>query len=67
MEELSPIYDDVCIRTWADNIRQMKIKELEDIISKKAQHIMYTGGTSTDDDFNDISRLTIKLHILKKT
>lgn len=32
MEELSPIYDNVSIRDWADNIRQMKIRELEEYI-----------------------------------
>ena len=34
-EEVSPIYDNVSIESWADNIYKMKVEELRKIVEQK--------------------------------
>lgn len=43
-EELSPIYEQVSIEEWADNIHKMKIEELRDIVAEKKKKFDYYKG-----------------------
>lgn len=54
MEELSPIYDNVSIREWANTIRQIKIRELEEYIKT----IKIYSGTNFHDKWMNIMRIT---------
>jgi hypothetical protein len=78
MEETSPIYENVSIPEWANNIRQIKIRELQQVIAdKQKEYNRLTVEEGTDDWTTyeiilqsillavDIIRLTRKLEILK--
>jgi hypothetical protein len=77
MESLSLIYEDVFISTWADEIRHIKIREMEELIIEKETAIKNTEIKNTDFETEDymslrrvmnlcnIIRLKKKLKILK--
>ena len=72
MDNLSEIYEDVDIKIWANEIRFIKIRELEDIIREKGNAIKNTDFETEDymssrrmHLLNDISRLTRKLSWIK--
>lgn len=54
MEDISLIYDDVSNDIWADEIRHIKIRELEELIDKESKM------------HNDVSELQRKLMVLIK-
>ena len=73
MDNLSEIYEDVDIKIWADDIRYIKIRELEELIKEKGNAIKNTNFETEDymsprrvHLLNDISRLTRKLNWIKK-
>ena len=77
-EELSPILEDVTTEIWADEIRHIKIRELEDLIVEKEQTIRDTEFEKEDDKdskymsfrhiraLSEVSRLKRKLKIIKQ-
>jgi hypothetical protein len=71
MEELSLILEDVDNSIWADNIRHIKIRELQELIEKKGNAIKNTNFETEDymsprriHLLSDISRLQRKLSYL---
>lgn len=71
MEELSLIYEDVDNSIWADDIRHIKIRELEELIEEKKNAIRDTDFTKEDymsprriHLLSDISRLKRKLSFI---
>ena len=72
VEIVSPIYEDVDIKIWAEDIRFIKIHELEDLIKEKGDAIKNTDFETEDymsprrmHLLSDISRLTRKLSWIK--
>jgi len=72
-EELSPILEDVTTEIWADEIRHIKIRELEDLIVEKGNVIRDTDFEKEDymslrrmHLLSEISRLTRKIKIIKQ-
>lgn len=72
MESLSPIYEDVTISIWADEIRHIKIRELEELIIEKETAIKNTDFETEDymsiqrvKHLNDIFRIKRKIDIIK--
>jgi hypothetical protein len=72
MESLSPIYEDVCINTWADEIRHIKAREIEELIVEKENAIKNTDFNTEDymsqrrvNHLSDIFRLKRKKDIIK--
>ena len=71
MEDLSVIYEDVDIRVWADNVREMKIRELRETIE---DHVKYKEKADEYGDperykeivDNEIKQLEEKLIILER-
>ena len=39
MEDVSPIYDNISIRDWADNLLDIKIRELDGLIENKSNEL----------------------------
>jgi hypothetical protein len=39
MEDISPIYDNISIRDWADNLLDIKIRELDELIDNKSNEL----------------------------
>jgi hypothetical protein len=73
MEDISPIYDNVSIENWAQGIRFIKIRELEDLIEEKKAAIKNTDFKGKDymsysriHLLLDISRLQRKLSFIMK-
>ena len=73
MEELSLILEDVDNSIWADDIRHIKIRELNELIEEKGNAIRDTDFTKEDymsprriHLLSDISRLTRKLGYITK-
>jgi len=77
-EELSSTYENVSIETWADNIHQIKVRELQELINKKKEEFnVYTELVKTSNSENIITafdglhvglqllNLQYKLEILK--
>lgn len=72
--ELSPNLENVDIRAWAQQIREMKIKELQELITKREDYIRGFDPKKEDHmsrarvhALSDISRLGRKLKTLKTT
>jgi hypothetical protein len=71
-EDLSPVYDDVQIREWANNIRTIKINELRALIKKKQRDLKdYTCVEGHPSNrratiLDEISKLKKKLNIITK-
>jgi hypothetical protein len=70
MEEISPIYEQVDIRGWADRIREEKIRELENLISEnksllRAMDEYFYPEYHKDYVRTKFVRLKEKLNILK--
>lgn len=72
MEEISTIYENVDIREWADNIRKMKIRELNVMIK---DHKKYFEDANEYGDYEgsyrsivqgQIDKLEEKVKILKR-
>jgi hypothetical protein len=71
MENISPIYENVSIESWAQNIRQIKINELrQDVIIH--EKIMMINANQYDDPERykkiiqgEIDLLKEKIHILE--
>lgn len=64
MEDISPIYEDVDIRAWAQDIRLMKIHELEDKIIEK-QKLLINYHPSLYCSQAEVNNLQNKLDILR--
>lgn len=71
-EDLSLILEDTDTKIWANEIRHIKIRELEELITEKENAIRNTDFTKEDymsprrvHLLSDISRLTRKLKIIK--
>jgi hypothetical protein len=72
MESLSLIYEDVFISTWADEIRHIKIREMEELIIEKENAIKNTDFETEDYmslrrviNLCNVIRLKKKLKFLK--
>lgn len=79
VEIVSPIYDNVDIRSWAKSIREIKIRELTEVIATLQKEydgikdINYSNATTDlymhfrkTTILTDLLRLNLKLDILKK-
>lgn len=68
MDYISEIYDNVSIESWAQGVREIKIRELKELIEEKGNAIRNTDFTKEDymsprriHLLSDISRLERKL------
>jgi hypothetical protein len=70
MEEISEIYEDVDIRAWAQDIRLIKIYELEELVEEHKRYIdladeYFYPDRYTNIVMKEIEKLKEKINVLK--